>query len=265
VGVQYAPLRGHAPSQDNIVSRHPSLPHVALSFYHSKVGSERAGVWNSQTGQLLWSVEGLVTMCWRPDGLEALLIRDDRERLSKGQTHVHYSAELVTWPAAKRIGTCALDFPSGWPGALAYSPSGELAACQWIEQDSSGFEFLAIAGEEIKQLGRGYKTQPNLLMGPVFSPDGAYIVSSATEDAWWSGDQEEPSPGGRMRVGKVVIIDTKEFRPREIEIQADVPVGWRPPDELMKNQMITAPVFVEPGVFQIRIPTGQLMTYRCQQ
>lgn len=269
--VAFEPLDGLIPKLDSLVARHPSLPQVALSVYDQ--GADRAAVWDSRTGQLIWSPEGLVKMCWRGDGREALLVREVYEHrpelhkviVTRLQSEIQHFVERVTWPDAKRVGVGQLSFPTGWPGTVAYSPTGDLAACQWIEQCSSGFELLSIKkGGEVSQIqGVGYSTSPNLLVGPVFSPNGLYVVASVSEEHFWSEDYEEASPGGRLKAGRVVIGKARDGTYREVDVFAEVPPGWKPKDQLLENEMISEPVFVDDEEFQVVLPTGQMLSFKC--
>jgi hypothetical protein len=91
----------------------------------------------------------------------------------------------------------------------------------WLEQDCAGFVLVQLSSEGGDfQLGgagefEGYFTKPNLLQGPVFSPDGRYAVAACSRWSWWApgGDPETPSPGGRIKAGHVAVLAAAALAP----------------------------------------------------
>ena len=108
---------------------------------------------------------------------------------------------------------CALDFPTGWLVDLVLSPRGDLAVVQWMDQEESGLEFVALEADGPRQLaetglpqlaplrgfpnGGGFPLNTSLVFRPVFSPDGRYLLLPWQDDiVWWSEDVYDVDAAG---------------------------------------------------------------------
>ena len=185
--------------------------------------TSRAGVWDAASGKLLWQPDNTLALCWLPGGHEVVLIREAYERsldhppmlIGPLQSEYTYFFERRTWPGKALISRCVIRPPAGWIDRVVVSPRGDLAAFRWIEQGCAGFELVALTADGDRQTpGAGYRTKPNLLSGPVFSPDGSYIALSCGRWSWWMAnledyweyDKDTPSSGGSFEVGHVTIF-----------------------------------------------------------
>ena len=152
---------------------------------------------------------------------------------------------------------------------MVASPRGDLVAVVWLEQHAGGFELVAVRADGDRQVpGAGYHVEPNGIGTPVFSPDGRYLVLGCGRDAWWNeGDEygdpdpEQPSPGGRFRLGHVLVRDLDAGVQRELPVEVDLPAGWLPPDphdrEVTEDLPIGDAVFEGDRAFVVELLTGE--------
>lgn len=243
-------------------SSHPKEPLVALRTQGKK---ERAGVWALKIGKLVWAPEGVRALCWNRAGSEAYVIQ------SYGKSpYQPWFFERFSWPERSKIGSCEVESPTGWIDGVVASPVEDLAVFTWTEQGCAGFEFVDFRMGEPRQVrGSGYSDTPNTQDGPVFSPDGRWLVASCGNDFWWGGDPETPSPGGRFVCGKLVIADLHEGdlkkRFRVFPLEVEVPTGWRTQDPNdITCEIPLEPTFLDAQTFSIILPTGEKRVYDIQ-
>jgi hypothetical protein len=268
----FQPLRGRYPV--SVLGQDPSGSFVAMQV----IGQERAAVWSTKNHQLAWAPANTVAICWLPDGNHVLLAREHyRPDVHKRdivvtplQSEFSHFFELRNWPAKKLLGRCGINLPRGWIVDLLASPTGALGCCVWNDQHEAGVELFAITDKEVRQLdGRGYHgRRSNLLVGPVFSADGCYLVLTYGNYAWWSPDDPEtPCLGGICAVGWVVVGDLSVGAYRVTEIHKTTPRGWLPPDDPndFRHVLLSLPVFIDAHHFIIRLPTGEDRTFSTQK
>src|SRR5205085_335958 len=107
----------------------------------------RAGVWDARSGKLLWEPSDTAALCWSPDGDEAYLIRERYERASDhpawiigpAQHEYTYYFERWMWPDRTLSDRCVIAVPTGGFDYVVASPTGDVAAVRWMEQDCAGF------------------------------------------------------------------------------------------------------------------------------
>lgn len=242
-------------------------------------GVEQAGVWDVRSGRLVWMPEDAVLVAWTENGRQVLVLRRSYQRdpnrssvlATPLQSEVRHFLERRSWPERKLLASCEIKFPTGCAEELAGSPTGNLATVTWVEQDCAGFVLVRCGTNSgdyqisgVGRYGHGYRVEPNLIQGPVFSPDGGYAAASCSLWSWWApgGDPETPSPGGRIKAGHLVILDTTVLNFTEREVFCDVPVGWLPPDSASgPMEMIGFPAFIDERSLRLDIPTGQVETF----
>lgn len=264
---RFRPLHGETPHTR--LADHPDGRHVALQITRRDLDvlAERAAVWDSASGKLVWAPEDVRAIAWTPDGNEVLLVRERYSPAPKKrgiivtplQSEFGYSFERATWPGGKPLSVTPLRFRTGWPVAIAPSPTDPLAGVVWCDQTEAGIEFVKWKGWPSEQiLGHGFEYPSQFLEGAAFSPDGRHVALAYGEECWWSDDYEEPSPGGQRRIGTVALGDTRNGRFRQIELMVEVPRGWLPedPGDIMLS-VIPLPKFVDAERFEIRLPFGE--------
>ena len=128
-----------------------------------------AGVWDEQTGMLVWAPRA-VAICWLRGGREVAVATEQ------------YATEFErwSWPERERLSSCEVAHREGWADFVTVSPTDELAVVRWIDQTEAGFELVEIHPDGDRQLKRkGYRTgESNLIEGPVFSPSGRFLALS---------------------------------------------------------------------------------------
>jgi hypothetical protein len=264
---RYERLGGARPTA--LISSHPDEQYVALHVSGSPLN--RAGIWEVATGRLVWEPSDTVALSWMPDGGEMLLIRDLYQRapdhpamiVSALQQEYAWSLERRSWPERNRLRTCPLQLSTGWFDDVVVSPRGDLAAAYWQEQDCAGFELVALGAVEDRQLEDGScSVETNWATGPVFSPDGRYLLPATGPGSlrWAPAADEDPntpSPGGRFRVGDLLVynVDTRERQ--VLHVHADIPAGWLPDEpESGEAELLQLTEFVTDTTFRVKLPSG---------
>jgi hypothetical protein len=242
-------LQGQTPLW--LVDRHPDGRHVVMrTGWSAGDEGERTGVWDEQTGELVWAPQA-AAMCWLRGGSELALVTEQ------------YSGDFErwSWPGRERLSRGPLSHRDGWVDDLAVSPKDDLAAVRWIDQTEAGFELIAIGDENDEQLkGKRWRVGgTNLVDGPVFSPSGRFLALSVGHAGWWrtGADVDGPSEGGRFEAGRAVVFDTKDGSTRELPIDIEVPAGWEPASDEAEAGLLGEPRFASPRSFVITLPTGE--------
>jgi hypothetical protein len=166
------------------------------------------------------------------------------------------------------LGECPIEFPTGWARELAGSPVGGLATVTWLEQDCAGIEVVRLGTDDgdyqivgTARHGSAYFVKPNLIQGPVFSPDGRLAAAACSRWSWWApgGDPETPSPGGRLKAGHLAVLDTATMSVSEHDVVTSVPAGWLPPSS--DDEMMGEPEFADARTVRVSLPTGDVMAF----
>jgi hypothetical protein len=248
----YEPVAGTHPSA--VLDVHPDGRHVALQAPTST--HETAAVWDRQTGRLVWAPEDTQALCWLPGGAQLAVLQGGHaldERLSR-----------YRWPGRQHLRSCPIRYDGGWTLEVVASPRGDLVAFLWMEQHKGGVGLIRLGADHDQQLDEaGYEREPNHLSSPVFSPDGRSLVLSCGDQTWWNdaGWAETPAPGGRRRMGVVMVQDVETGARREFPVEVEVPVGWLPPEddpppETHDLQPIGAARFESDAAFSVPLITG---------
>jgi hypothetical protein len=253
-----------------VLDEHPSGDFIAMKVTAgSDAVGERAAIWSTKTRKIVWGPKNVNAVCWTSDGSELLLVRESYQRqpgkheliVTPLQSEFSYSFERRSWPDNRLFAQSRLDPPRGWIVDLVASPTGTLACYVWNDQREAGVELVELSGNTVRQLpGQGYYgRESNLLQGPVFSPDGCYLVFTYGKYAWWSPDDPEtPALGGQCNVGWIVVSDLESGNYRVIEVQTVLPKGWLPdnPNDL-STMLIMSPSFCDTHDFKVVLPTGE--------
>ncbi len=261
----YESLDGVPPSV--ILDRHPDGRFVALQAHALPL--DRAAIWDAVSGKLVWQPADTIAVIWLKNGRRILLVRekyepDPRHPLivaSPLQSEYQYSCEQRSWPEQVIVGTYPFDLPTGWPDRVVVSPQNDLAAIRWIEQDCAGFVLVQLHEEGDRQLAHHtYRTEPNLIQGPVFSPDGRFLVLSCGRAFWWNDEGEDPrvpATGGQYEIDHVTIYEVTSCSFEEFNIEIQIPSGWLPsdPDDI-SYQLLGEPEFLSATKFRVALPTG---------
>ena len=270
----FEPVAGVHPG--TVLDRHPDGRSVALQLFLGP--DERAGVWDADTGHLIWWPHATYALCWTADGRHIYVLRRDYDPepgdpdlesapLDSGDSYV---LECRTWPERRVVGACEVAVPEGWVDRVVLAPRDDLAAIRWIEQDCAGFVLVALDGDRDHQLpDAGYRTAPNGINGPVFSPDGWFLALSCGKALWWWTDPDEdpetPAAEGRYELGHVAIYDVARGTVRDVSIEAHVPAGWLPADPAdIDCELLGAPRFIAPTEFVVTLPTGEERQFRTE-
>jgi hypothetical protein len=249
---RYEPVDGTHPSA--VLDVHPDGRHIALQAPTSTY--ETGGVWDRQTGRLVWTPEDTQALCWLPGGAQLVALQGGHaldERLSR-----------YGWPGRQRLRSCSIRYDGSWTLEVVASPRGDLVAFLWMEQHKGGVGLVRLGPDRDQQLeAAGYEREPNHLSRPVFSPDGRFLVLSCGDQTWWNdvGWAETPAPGGRRRMGIVMVQDLDAGTRRELPVEVDVPAGWLPPEddpppETHDLQPIGAARFESDSAFSVPLITG---------
>jgi hypothetical protein len=270
---RYEPLGDAKPVA--LISSHPSGQYVALQVPGMPLN--RAAVWETATGRLVWAPPDTVALSWMPDGREMILIRyryqraDDHPAMivTPLQQEYSWSLERRSWPERNRLRACPLErLLVGWFDDVVLSPRGDLAAVYWLEQSCAGVDLVALGEVDDKQLEDGScSVGTNWVTGPLFSPDGRYLLlATGPGSLWWAPaadeDPDMPSPGGRFRVGDLVVfnVDTREQQ-AVVHVHTDLPVGWLPESpESPETELLELAEFVTDSDFRLKLPTGDWRT-----
>jgi hypothetical protein len=76
---------------------------------------------------------------------------------------------------------------------------------------------------------------------------------------WWTDEPDEPSDGGVRNVGYVIWSETGSGKYDRIDIEVEVPVGWKPKNinNILKNEYLSLPIFICPHEIKIILPTEE--------
>lgn len=265
---KFKPVYGEAADEREVLDTHPDEELVAMRVPAG--ADERAAVWSRRTGRVVWKPANTAAVCWRSGGAEVLMLREERSdtgmrRIAPAPRRAEYAYyfDRRTWPRKKTIVSGRIKPPAGRLTRVAASPAEMLAVFSWREGAASGFEFVEFSDEWIYQIdGAGYRERTGLLAGPVFSPDGHFVVATAGRPAWWTadGDPESASAGGTLETGCVIVADVATKDPHETHVTVVVPKGWRP-DDLDAGERLSLPRFVDARRFVVALPNGEERTF----
>src|SRR5262249_53576953 len=141
--------------------------------------------------------------------------------------------------------------PSGGVETLTVSPSGRQAVVAAFQGPEWYYELLALH-PKLTQLGSGHELSGYYGDAPTYSPDERYLVTVAGPPGplWWSPDNEvgdenaaPPSEGGPHDIGTICVHDLAANRVTEHRMVVELPVGWRPEEDLGGWSIVWGPVF----------------------
>lgn len=235
-----------------------------------------AAVWDSRTGQLLWSLPKATEFGWSADGqsiygLFSMFGRSQRNG-------IRHRLDRYSWPECKLQEESFLSVPSGGADSLIMSPQGRYAAVVAIQSPEWYYEVLELQ-PKISQLWIGQRIDEYLLDGPVFSPDDRYLVTIAsTRYAWWAWPDEDeegfdeenwhiPSEGGQYECGWIYVHDLESNRFTKHTLNVNLPQGWLPTvkggyDDGWNWMVIWGPEFINEKEFRVWLPGGHPFVVR---
>jgi WD40 repeat protein len=205
--------------------RHPSGRLIAAEV--RDVLENECAVWDLETGDVVWRPKAH-SVVWSQDGATvALLVGEDGDDF-----------ELRSWPRRTLISRCVVRPWACCNRYVALSPRGDHAAVLWWHQTEGGVNLVALEDGAARHLeGDGYMTsKTNAVEGPAFSPDGRFVAISEGFTRWWlpepgESPQDEPSPGGRLRRGRLTLIDVDSGSVHHRDVIGQVERGWIPPHD----------------------------------
>ncbi len=272
------PLEDQAPHW--FLSNHADKKHAARQII---VQNERAAIWDTETGKIVWQPDGVNALCWAEKGTIVLAAREGYEHnpalhggngipfiLSPLQAEYTHIVEVWTWPELSFCFEAPFSLPTGWVYHLVASHTENKACIVWRDQTEAGIEWVAWDAERIWQdPDKGYfGKELNGLHAPVFSPNGKYIALVYAATYWWGTEDEDepegPSSGGTFCCGKVVVCDSETGMARETEIMIDVPPGFLPnPDDEESDgfDFVLPALFLTEKQFSVGLRNGEARTF----
>lgn len=252
----YTPLDGEVPLRE--LSHHPTSAEAVLVAYVA--GGQRAAVWNTDTGALVWAPDGARAIAWMPDGATVAVVRDAPQPNTAAPvpgSGTTYRFDRFTWPDQQRLDGCDLVLDMGYPVDLVISPRGDLATCKWVEEGYTGLEFVQLSSAGPSQLVEAsYDCSTDVMTRPVFSPGGRFLAFGAQDSVvWWAESYDAPAAGGEYEIGWVTVLDWDAAEFRDVFFDEQVPAGWHP-DPQDEVVMLADPVFRDEEHLSIRLPTG---------
>jgi hypothetical protein len=229
---------------------------------------ERAAIWDTRDGRIAWVEDDVVAICWLPNGQQILAVRESYrpDPAARGpvivtpvQSEFNYGIERRAWPSGEPLESGPVKLPMGWPVEVRCGPRGEVAGVAWRDQCESGIELFDLHGTGCQQRSdAGYFARSNRNSLMAFSPDCGFVVAAYGEELWWSDDPEQPSPGGRLKAGWVVVGDLARGGYREFDLIVSVPEGWCPddPEDMLALEIPSTPKFADDGSFDVQLPQG---------
>lgn len=248
---------------------HPTEPYQAhqVSVW-TDTTVERAAIWDMRDGRIAWVEEGVVAICWLPNGRQILTVRESYrpDPAARGpvivtpvQCEFSYGIERRAWPSGAVLASGPVKLPMGWPVEVRCSPRGDVAGVAWRDQCESGIELFDLDATACQQRsGAGCFARSNRNSLIAFSPDGGLVAAAYGIELWWSDDPDQPSPGGRRKAGWAVIGDVVRGGYREFELIVSVPKGWCPedPGDMLAFEIPSPPAFADDGSFDVQLPQG---------
>lgn len=236
------------PSDREVLARHPTQPFGIRRLADGEIAG-RLQVFDLSTGEAHGKPMEAVSMGWCLGGEELLLLRE-----VEAYTFV---VERLSWPDEKLVcRSSQLPFSSAWD--IVAAPEQPYAALLWIDQGESGYAIFDLGTlEELEAAGFG---SSEVLLTPVFSPDGRLFAGSSEEAPIWctpTGEElSERSPIARVGTMIVALAGTWDY----LEVPIVVEVG---PDtsldalEWPRRDDGVGPRFVNDHEVEILLPDGR--------
>jgi hypothetical protein len=177
------------------------------------------GVWERDTGRLLWSDEYAGTGGFLPDRPE-LLIRS-------GQT-----VSLLRFPEMTTVGKVRLHADTAHRFT---SPSSRLLVTVLSDGNGrTGYQVFALLPKP-RRLSVVHRPPVGMIWRqPVFGPEERLIVLTETDTTWWMPDEADdpatPATGGPVTIGNLVLHQVDDDTATRHRIRIDLAAGWLPAD-----------------------------------
>lgn len=252
-----------------LLDHHPNGKLVAMQVVDPRgyTFANQAAIWSVETQKIVWWVDGTNAICWVNNGKAILIIREVYKMKPNYQTNIvtplqsefTYLIEQLSWPECQLISSYNLEIPTGWPVCIVASPTKKLCCFVWQDQTEAGIEFVSWDEGILKQIkGQGYYGHSNLIEGPIFSPDGCFIVFCYTKQWWWV----EPFLRENVEIGCIVICDVNSWNYQKVDIITSVSAEWTPNNfRDIRDEIIQCPEFVDIREFCVKLPTGENKTF----
>lgn len=262
---KFEPLAGRFSSRQpfQLLGRHPD---GRLGAMGTTTG---AAIWDLESGKVVWKSEGVYAISWVANGTEVVLLRIRHMEPEDGWGRPGYDwtnvCEWRSWPAMTLLNMFHVSVEEQGT-SLTASPTRRDAAISWVGEDSAGVILFDYTTDSPDTDEATYWSELRMMRGPVFSPDGRWLVLAVSDEYWWLAggrDREASAPGGPTSLGRVVIVDVERGEVREVEIVEDIPAGWMPADtdNLDLRDFLGLPQFIGPREFRVTLPTGTARTF----
>ena len=193
----------------------------------------------TRDSQVLYSLQNVFGPCVDRDGVRHALVRRDAN----------------TFNAGDLIELCV---PKGGVEYLVLGHRERSCVATWLDQTQWGYVVVdLVAGHQTSQ---AFYDQSASLSPPAFSPDDRLVVACCPpRSGWWTevvdDYWEQPSPGGRRKVGSIAVHDLSTGRITRHEVAVFLPPNWIPDKPTASEwSSIWGPAFLSDRQFKIWLP-----------
>lgn len=242
-----------------VSDRHPDGEFLAMK------APTWAAVWSLKSKRIFWRPPSTFAICWAASGTEVLSLRINPnvvgDEFGRKGWEKWTSLERRSWPDLQLLN----GFPVGTEeyASIIASPVGSLVAI--TEGSQNGFYLILVdyTSTDPSVKPKYENAEMPFTRGPVFSPDGRYLVTIFTDLDWvtkfgsWSDGEDQDTDERKIKVGRVLILSTLSDEKREEFLIDELPELWSPPlrDESVMD-LIDLPEFQSERAFTVRLPSG---------
>jgi hypothetical protein len=261
---KFEPLSGAQPAR--VIARHADGVFIAME---TDSPQPAIGVWDSATGQAVWTQEGALAFAWNHDGSQIILVESASASDPTSSTdRQQYVFDRRLWPADTSVSRSHFHYCvpwEPWPYDIWLAPRSKLALVRWADQGVTGWEpiILSDAGD-IHLAGAGFQIDSEVAveMSPGISPGGRYAANGyQTKHTLTSHGNQIPLTQGRYEVGFITIIDLYKASFHQITLADAVPAKLHG----AASRWTDMPVFTSDEEFMLMLPTGSKRTFRVHE